>query len=192
MSIQYAAYQVTEFFIQKIQEKGVEAIDILFGYDDDYTYGGVEEDVKKLFAEAKTINHNYELMTIDMDGKWMENLHLLLSGTEGWQLPSFTISHQLNDREFLLVNALTGIHKIDDISYLQTSYLCPSEVKEVAANLPKIMDEDLESRWIYCESIAVVRTGWDLDEVIEFLNDELIPFFKRASNAGDGIAVVLS
>jgi hypothetical protein len=194
MSIQYSAYQVTEFFIEKIQEKGVQAIDILVnGHDDDYTYEGEEEDIKKLFTEAKNISHKYESMTIDMDGKWMENLHLLLSGTESFQIPIFTISHQLNDREFLLINALTGTHKIDEgSSYLQVSYLCASEVKEAATNLLKVVDEDLVSRWHYCESIAVVRTIWEIDEVKEYLNEELIPFFKRASNVGAGIVVVLS
>ena len=194
MSIQYGAYQVTEFFIEKIQEKGLEAIDILFSARlDDYIYGGTEDDIKQLWTEAETIDHN-ESMTIDVNGKWMENLHLLLSGNGGWQVPTFTISNNLNDREFLLINALTGIHKLDTYrtDYLQVSYLCPSEVKEVAANLPKIMDEDLESRWSYCESISVVSTGWDIDEVKEFLEQELIPFFKRASKADAGIAVVLS
>ncbi|WP_041429186.1 DUF1877 family protein [Synechococcus sp. PCC 7502] len=162
----YGAILISSYFIQEIEETGFEAVKFFWADSIDY------------FPELETRGED-----------WMANLHLLLSGSENFAMPSFIISHDMEGKEFLLINALMGCHNIENNEF-HASYLYPSEVREVSQKLPEILKEDLSIRWSYLEGKQTIAWDWDLDKAKEYIKEKLIPFYNKASDYESGILVI--
>jgi Domain of unknown function (DUF1877) len=205
MSVEYLAYQVSPFLIQKLEEKGhnvfnlfweadlVEEFEELQGYveDGDLNLEILGEDAVAIFEEAKSF-YDSDKITIDVDGKWAEPLNLVLTGCASFEASDFLVSNELDGEPLLLVSALTGCHSIENMD-MPVFYMLPLEVQEIANTLPQILNENLDERWKRLRH--KIRTGEDYfsaDEAYEFLKEQLIPFYDQASQNGYGVLVVLS
>jgi hypothetical protein len=196
MSIEYFAYEIPGSLIERLNRNSAIFFELFWeaGSEDFEEFqeyaeaGGI--DLSELGSDARAIftaAQQSELMSLDVVGKFAESLHLLLSG-EGmfYNMPDFLVKTQ---SDLILINALIGIHKID--VDMDAFYILPSEVKEVAMALPKIMDEDLERRQL----LFYPRARYDFypaSEVAKFLTDELIPFYQGVADRDAGILIAIS
>ena len=203
MSVGYLAYQVSSGLIQIMEEKGKDAFNVFWSADmaDDFEdlreYAEEAEfdleilgaDAISIFEEASNLDDSDKL-TIDADGKWAQNLHLVLSGCASFELPNMIIDQQL-DRQ-ILVGALTGCHVIEN-ACMPVFYVRPSEVSEILNVLPQFLDEDLGARWERLRGRVSPRDDYfSVDEAREFLQEQLIPLYQKATECGDGILICLA
>jgi hypothetical protein len=197
MSIEYFAYQISSSLVERLERNSTVFFQVFWDADlvEDFEEfqehaeeGGLDlselgEDALAIFTEAK----HSELMTLDVVGEFVESLHLLLSGEDMfYNTPDFIVK---NHNGLLLINALIGIHKID--VNMDAFYLSPSEVKEVATALPRILEEDLEQR----RSLFYPRARYSFypsSEVSEFLTNELLPLYQSSSEQGSAILIAIS
>jgi Domain of unknown function (DUF1877) len=205
MSVEYLAYQVSPFLIQKLEEKGhnvfnlfweadlVEEFEELQGYveDGELNLEILGEDAVAIFEEAKSFDGSGK-STIDVDGKWAKPLHFLLTGCASFEPSNFLVSNELDGEPLLLVSALTGCHSVENTD-MPVFYMLPLEVQEIANALPQILNENLDERWKRLRhKIRAEKDYFSADEAYEFLREQLVPFYNQASQNGDGVLVALS
>jgi Domain of unknown function (DUF1877) len=205
MSVEYFAYQVSPFLIQKLEEKGQDVFNLFWEAEmvedfeelqeyvenDELNLEILGEDAVAIFEEAKSFDDSGKGI-IDVDGKWAELLHLVLTGCASLQASNFLVSNELDGEPLLLVSALTGCHSIEN-SDMPVFYMLPSEVQEIANSLPQILDENLDERCDRLRHKIRAGEGWfSADEAYEFLQERLIPFYNQASQHGYGVLVALS
>jgi hypothetical protein len=203
MSVGYIAYPVSSGLIQILEQKGKDAFNLFWSADMADDFEDLEEfaeeaefdlailgaDAKSIFDEAKNFDDS-DKSRIDANGKWAQNLHLVLSGCPSFEMPDFIISQQLDAP--IQVSALTGCHAIEDAG-MPVFYVCPSEVVEIANILPTFLNEDLAARWERLRSAVNPRDDYfSVDEAQKILQEEFIPLYQDSAECGDGILICLT
>ncbi|MBE9181176.1 DUF1877 family protein [Oculatella sp. LEGE 06141] len=205
MSLEYLAYQVSPFLIQKLEEKGNDVFNLFlearlvedfqelqeYAEDGELNLETLGEDAIAIYEEAQSYDKSDE-NKIDVNGKWAQTLHLVLTGRSSFQVPNFLVSNELDGEPLLLVSALTGRHSIDTTD-MPVFYLRPSEVQEIANALPQILDEDLDERWDRLRHrITTEEDEFSAEEAYKFLQEQLIPFYNQAIERNYGVLVAVS
>lgn len=205
MSVEYLAYQVSPFLIQKLEEKGHDAFNLFweagvvedfeelqeYAEDGELNLDTLGEDAITIFEEAQSFDES-DGNKIDVNGKWAQTLHLVLTGRSSFQVPNFLVSNELDGEPLLLISALTGCHSIDTTD-MPVSYLRPLEVQEIANALPQILSESLDERWERLRHrITTEEDEFSAEEAYEFLQEQLIPFYNQAVERNCGVLVAIS
>jgi Domain of unknown function (DUF1877) len=198
MSIEYFAYAVSPFLIEKLAENSNLAFTVFWEANEfkdfqEYVLTGnidlseLGADAATIFAEAKYSEETEDTIGLYTIGEFAESLHVLLSGEGSLEMTDFIVSNRDN---LLLINALIGRNKVRNID-IDAFYIYPSEVREIVNALPTVLEEDLEQRWSKLR-YAARKDFYSFNEVTEFLNEELLPFYEKASARDFGILIVIS
>jgi Domain of unknown function (DUF1877) len=213
MSFDYTAYIFPSEMIESLQ-KNTESFLSVF-YESNYAeeFDEVKEElgdeIDKLGVNAAKNLYDYvqvlledEEKTLDIDGEyWASPLHFFLTEEfdeneeEVLPQPKFSVKTAAGR---ILINALAGTDSAE--TETDVVLITPADkVKEIAAALPEILKEDFRSRWdAICESTGqygdVFEEKQDLEDFIndlrEFIDEILIPFYQDAAKTNSGIVVM--
>jgi hypothetical protein len=153
--------------------------------------------VLPVLQEGRAIWKSLDL-SVSFNGKLIACINALWAGKCDLYRHDFIIQEvQCQSRNvdpFVLVNALVGRVQLKNELGLYASYLTPAEIKEATDFLPRIIDEDYETRWnrLYLSDTGDVlpypeELQVNGETIYLIIRDELLPFLVKSAICGYGI-----
>jgi hypothetical protein len=213
MSQQLLMWSVSPFLIQQLETEGVNAFEVFWNTDEDFEDEDIDLSDTAVAISKEAIAANMR-EGIEIQGGYAAIIHSLLAndvrdyGCGNPPLDFIIRKKEIDEKEWLLVNAFVGTKIVMGAEDYVASYFNPEEAQNIHLALVTIADEDFEMRCKTLFSLGnqsqiaitgseIRKQGFraeiaDIAEAEEFIKSELIPIYSYASQQGYGVLIAWS